>query len=73
MSSSLEVLYYGKGFSKGKNGNQKPLSSITIAKGEPVKSWLHTMSALKAMGYDVDSALLKHLFKSEWENLKEKI
>ena len=73
MSSSLEVLYYGKGFSKGKNGNQKPMSGISIARGKPVDSWLKTMGALRSMGYDVDNALLKHLFKEEWVKFKERV
>lgn len=73
MSSSLEVTYYGKGFSKGKNGEQKTMSGVTIARGKPVESWLKTMTMLRSMGYPVDDELLKYIMKEEWARLKEKI
>ena len=73
MSESLEIVYYGKGFSKGKNGGQKPLTGVTIGRGEPIRAWLSAASALKGMGFRVDEAILNWTLTEEWENFKRKL
>jgi len=74
VSDSLEIIYYGKGFSKGKNGGQKMLSGITIGRGPPAKAMFSAWDALKAMGsVDMDEAHLKWLFRKEWEKIKRNL
>ena len=74
MSEQLLVKYYGRGFSKGKNGGQKAMSGVVIAKGEPTKSWLIAGDMLDSMGYHVfEEPLLEHLTKREIKRFKEKL
>ena len=73
MSSSIEIVYYGKGFTKGKNGAQKAMTGITIGRGPPEKAMFSAWEALKAMGHDIDEAHLKWVFQKEWENFLSKL
>lgn len=73
MSESLEIKYYGQGFSKGKNGKQNPRTGITIGKGEPVKAWLSAMRTLIELGYDLEDAMVKYFFKEEWQKFKRSL
>lgn len=84
MSESMECVYYGKGFSKGKNNKQKPLSGITVGRGEPIRAALSCLTALDHMGFPVEEALLEWCMKRElhkfttltpnqaWDNLARK-
>ena len=73
MSESLEIIYYGQGFSKGHNGGQKPRTGVTIGRGEPIAAWLSAGKALKSLGLKVDDAILRWTLTEEWENFKRKI
>ena len=71
MSESLEITYYGQGFSKGKNGKQKPLTGIVIGKGEPIKAWLSSIATLTDLGYDMESIMIKYLIQFGWQDFKK--
>ena len=74
MSESLEIIYYGQGFSKGDgNGKQKPRTGVTIGRGEPIAAWLSAGKALKSLGLKIDDAILRWTLTEEWENFKRKI
>lgn len=77
MSGSLEITWYGKGFTKGKNNGQKPMSGITIGRGPPVQALMSAISALKSSEPDfwkgMDDAFIKFAFRQEVDNFKEKL
>lgn len=74
MSESLEITYYGQGFSKGKgNGKQTPRTGIVIGSGEPVKAWLSALRTLIELGYDLEDAMMRYFLKEEWDNFKRKL
>jgi len=73
MSEALEIVYFGQGYSKGKNGKQSPRTGVTIGSGDVVKSWISATHILMEMGYDLEDAMLRYVFKKEWENFKSKL
>ena len=77
MSDSLEIVYYGKGFSKGKNGGQKALTGITIGRGSPVPAILSALSMLTSSNpefwKEMDSAFLHFALSQEVEKFKRNI
>ena len=77
MSDSLEIVYYGRGFTKGKNGGQKTMTGITIGRGEPVRAMLSAMAMLKVSepGFwkEMDDAFMKLAFKHEVDNFAKKL
>jgi len=76
MSESLEIIYFGKGFSKGKNGGQKPMTGMTIGRGAPVPALMSALSMLRAssetFAEEIDEAYLKWTVHNEVENFKRK-
>ena len=77
MSESLEIIMYGRGFSKGKNGGQKPMTGITVGRGAPIPALLSAMSMLRAssetFAAEMDAAYLKWAVHHEVENFKRKL
>lgn len=77
MSSSLEIIYYPRGFSKGKKGKQKIMPSITIGKGEPVSAIMHAIRVLRIENpefwVEMDDAFVKYALKAELADIARRI
>lgn len=73
MTETLIATYYGKGASKSKNGNTRPLNGMVVGKGEPVKAWLSVFDFLAGAGYEAEDAFMRHVLERELKNFKSKL